>query len=111
MRHPARRDQGAPASLAWAAIRAALAALRSEPGIEILSVERVGFFKKRLERMLESAERERFDLSRVVSGCVEGYRAAGVKPVVLSATDLVPSLQTGMIDCIAERVRRRSSWW
>ena len=28
--------------------RAALAALRAEPGIEILSVERVGFFKKRL---------------------------------------------------------------
>jgi len=30
----------------------------------------------RLERLLESAERERFDLSAVVSGCVEGYRAA-----------------------------------
>jgi two-component system sensor histidine kinase ChvG len=30
----------------------------------------------RLERMLESAERERFDLAQVVAGCVEGYRAA-----------------------------------
>ena len=30
----------------------------------------------RLERLLESAERERFDLAAVVSGCVEGYRAA-----------------------------------
>jgi dedicated sortase system histidine kinase len=30
----------------------------------------------RLERMLESAERERFDLAKVVTGCVEGYRAA-----------------------------------
>ena len=30
----------------------------------------------RLERLLESAERERFDLARVVAGCVEGYRAA-----------------------------------
>jgi two-component system, OmpR family, sensor histidine kinase ChvG len=29
----------------------------------------------RLERMLESAERERFDLAHVVTGCVEGYRA------------------------------------
>ncbi|MDF1862977.1 MAG: hypothetical protein P1U87_22360, partial [Verrucomicrobiales bacterium] len=28
--------------------RGALAELRTEPGIEILSVERVGFFKKRL---------------------------------------------------------------
>jgi TRAP-type C4-dicarboxylate transport system substrate-binding protein len=31
---------------------------------------------------------------------VEAYRAAGLKPVVLSATDIVPSLQTGMIDCV-----------
>jgi two-component system, OmpR family, sensor histidine kinase ChvG len=30
----------------------------------------------RLERFLESAERERFDLAAVVAGCVEGYRAA-----------------------------------
>jgi TRAP-type transport system periplasmic protein len=28
------------------------------------------------------------------------FRAAGLKPVVLSATDMVPSLQTGMIDCV-----------
>jgi TRAP-type C4-dicarboxylate transport system substrate-binding protein len=31
---------------------------------------------------------------------VEAFRAAGLTPVVLSATDIVPSLQTGMIDCI-----------
>ncbi len=31
---------------------------------------------------------------------VEAYRAAGFHPVVLSATDIVPSLQTGMIDCV-----------
>ena len=31
---------------------------------------------------------------------VDAYRAAGLHPVVLSATDIVPSLQTGMIDCI-----------
>jgi two-component system, OmpR family, sensor histidine kinase ChvG len=30
----------------------------------------------RLERLLDSAERERFDLARVVAGGVEGYRAA-----------------------------------
>lgn len=29
----------------------------------------------RLEKLLESAERERFDLAKVVAGCVEGYRA------------------------------------
>jgi TRAP-type C4-dicarboxylate transport system substrate-binding protein len=31
---------------------------------------------------------------------VDAYRAAGLQPVVLSATDIVPSLQTGMIDCV-----------
>lgn len=31
---------------------------------------------------------------------VEAFRAAGLRPVVLSATDIVPSLQTGMIDCV-----------
>ena len=30
----------------------------------------------RLERLMESAERERFDLGAVVGGCVEGYQAA-----------------------------------
>jgi TRAP-type C4-dicarboxylate transport system substrate-binding protein len=31
---------------------------------------------------------------------VEAFRAAGLHPVVLSATDILPSLQTGMIDCV-----------
>jgi TRAP-type transport system periplasmic protein len=31
---------------------------------------------------------------------VEAYRAAGLQPVVLAATDMIPSLQTGMIDCL-----------
>jgi Bacterial extracellular solute-binding protein, family 7 len=31
---------------------------------------------------------------------VEAWRAAGFQPVVLSSLDLVPSLQTGMIDCL-----------
>jgi TRAP-type C4-dicarboxylate transport system substrate-binding protein len=31
---------------------------------------------------------------------VEAWRAAGFRPVVLSSTDVVPSLQTGMINCI-----------
>jgi TRAP-type C4-dicarboxylate transport system substrate-binding protein len=31
---------------------------------------------------------------------VEAFRMSGLKPVVLSATDMMPSLQTGMIDCI-----------
>ena len=31
---------------------------------------------------------------------VEAFRLAGLKPVVLSSGDIVPSLQTGMIDCV-----------
>jgi TRAP-type C4-dicarboxylate transport system substrate-binding protein len=31
----------------------------------------------------------------------EVWRAAGLRPVVLSSVDLVPALQTGMIDCVA----------
>jgi TRAP-type C4-dicarboxylate transport system substrate-binding protein len=31
---------------------------------------------------------------------VDAFRAAGLTPVVLSSADIVPSLQTGMIDCV-----------
>jgi TRAP-type transport system periplasmic protein len=31
---------------------------------------------------------------------VDAFRAVGFRPVVLSSTDVVPSLQTGMIDCV-----------
>jgi TRAP-type C4-dicarboxylate transport system substrate-binding protein len=31
---------------------------------------------------------------------VEAFRLAGLMPVVLSSNDIVPSLQTGMIDCV-----------
>jgi TRAP-type transport system periplasmic protein len=33
---------------------------------------------------------------------VEAYKAAGFRAVVLSSTDIVPSLQTGMINCVAQ---------
>ena len=32
---------------------------------------------------------------------VNAFRAVGFRPVVLSSTDVVPSLQTGMIDCVS----------
>jgi TRAP-type C4-dicarboxylate transport system substrate-binding protein len=34
-------------------------------------------------------------------GSVEAWKAGGFRPVVLSSTDVVPSLQTGMVNCIA----------
>jgi TRAP-type C4-dicarboxylate transport system substrate-binding protein len=33
-------------------------------------------------------------------GTVKAWRAAGLRPVVLSSTDLLPALTTGMIDCV-----------
>jgi TRAP-type C4-dicarboxylate transport system substrate-binding protein len=33
---------------------------------------------------------------------VEAWKSAGFRPVVLSSTDVVPSLQTGMINCITQ---------
>jgi TRAP-type C4-dicarboxylate transport system substrate-binding protein len=33
-------------------------------------------------------------------GSVQAFRAAGFTPVVLSSTDIITSLQTGMIDCV-----------
>ena len=34
-------------------------------------------------------------------GSIEAWRAGGFKPVVMSATDIVPSLQTGLIDTVS----------
>ena len=38
---------------------------------------------------------------------VEAWKAAGFRPVVLSSTDAVPSLQTGMINCLANVLAQR----
>jgi RNA polymerase-binding protein DksA len=35
------------------------------------------------------------------AGAVKAWRTAGFHPVVLSATDLVPALTTGMVDCVS----------
>jgi dedicated sortase system histidine kinase len=56
----------------------------------------------RLEKMLESAERESFDLASVVRGCVEGYR--GAYPGRGFAADIPPSPveMRGVPDAIAQ---------
>ena len=63
----------------------------------------------RLERMLESAERERFDLGAVVAGCVEGYRSAYApreftldRPEAPVWIEGVPDAFTQMLDKLAE---------
>jgi dedicated sortase system histidine kinase len=77
---------------------------RAQEGIDRLSHILASMSEAtRLEHLLREAERERFDLARVVSGCVEGYR--GVYPgrrfdlrlpdgplTVLGAPDLVAQM-------------------
>jgi signal transduction histidine kinase len=56
----------------------------------------------RLERLLESAERERFDLAAVVSGCVEGYRAAHAPRRFELSRPEAPVWTRGAPDAIAQ---------
>ena len=56
----------------------------------------------RLERLLESAERERFDLARVAAGCVEGYRAAHAGRPFEYAGPASPILVEGVPDAFAQ---------
>lgn len=35
-------------------------------------------------------------------GSIEAFKLVGLRPVVLSSTDIVPSLQTGMINCVTQ---------
>jgi TRAP-type C4-dicarboxylate transport system substrate-binding protein len=35
------------------------------------------------------------------AGAAKAWRAAGLQPVVLSSTDLLPALTTGMVDCVS----------
>ena len=56
----------------------------------------------RLEKMLESAERERFDLAAVVRGCVEGYRSAYPGRAFECELPAAPVAMTGVPDAIAQ---------
>jgi dedicated sortase system histidine kinase len=56
----------------------------------------------RLERLLESAERERFDLGSVVAGCVEGYRAAYPQRRFEYAGPGKPAWMNGVPDAFAQ---------
>ncbi|HZZ91276.1 MAG TPA: ATP-binding protein [Usitatibacter sp.] len=56
----------------------------------------------RLEKLLESAERERFDLAALVAGCLEGYRLAyPARPFLLERVDS-PLPMCGAPDAIAQ---------
>ena len=56
----------------------------------------------RLEQLLESEGRERFDLAIVVSGCVEGYRAAYPQRAFEYAPPAAPIWMNGVPDAFAQ---------
>ncbi len=56
----------------------------------------------RLERLLESAERERFDLAKVIAGCVDGYRAAYPAREFAIAAPQSPVIIEGVPDAFAQ---------
>ena len=56
----------------------------------------------RLERLMESAERERFDLGSVLRGCVEGYQAAYAPRAFELALPPQPVWMQGVPDAFAQ---------
>ena len=56
----------------------------------------------RLEHLLETAGRERFDLAAVVAGCVEGYRSAYAPRPFEAAIAEAPLLVDGVPDAFAQ---------
>ncbi|HKW81778.1 MAG TPA: ATP-binding protein [Casimicrobiaceae bacterium] len=56
----------------------------------------------RLEQSLNDVERERFDLSRVVAGCVDGYRAAYPGAALELALPRSPAFVDGAPELIAQ---------
>lgn len=56
----------------------------------------------RLERMMRDAERERFDLRAVVTGCVEGYRVAYARKHFSLKAPEHPVMLSGVPDLIAQ---------
>jgi signal transduction histidine kinase len=56
----------------------------------------------RLEQSLGDAERERFDVGRVVGGCVDGYRAAYPNAVLALAVPPDPLVFDGAPELIAQ---------
>ena len=82
---------------------AALYVNRAQQGIERLSVilNRMGEATK-LEQTLQSAERERFNLNDVISGCVEGYRSVHSAVEFVLTLPQPPAEMYGAPDLIAQ---------
>ncbi len=88
---------------AFEKVRGKLEAAFEQKGFVVLQWSRVGamsLFCKAPYRTPKEMESAKIFAWEGDPKSVDAFRAVGFRPVVLSSTDLVPSLQTGMIDCV-----------
>jgi TRAP-type C4-dicarboxylate transport system substrate-binding protein len=93
----------AEAECAFGKVRGKLEQAMDQKGFVVLHWSRVGAMSMYCSRPIRTPEELAGAKIFAWEGdpkSVDAFRAAGFRPVVLSSTDLVPSLQTGMIDCI-----------
>ena len=86
-------------------LEAQLSAALDAKGYMVLSWAQVGMvsiFCSKPYTTPEAAADAKFFAWDGDPAAVEAYKAAGFRAVVLSSTDIVPSLQTGMINCVAQ---------
>lgn len=87
----------------FAKVRPRLEAAFEQKGYVVLQWSRVGTMKlycRAPYRTPAEAASARMFAWEGDPKSVDAFRAAGLRPVVLASTDLVPSLQTGMVDCV-----------
>lgn len=74
-------------------------------GYVVIGWSEVGFVRffstKRYDTMTDFTTKAKVFGWEGDPGSIEAWRAGGFKPVVMSSTDIVPSLQTGLIDTVA----------
>ncbi len=90
------------AECAFERLRPSLEAALERRGFAVVHWSRLGtvhLFCTEPRRTPADMATARFFAQEGDERAVEGWRAAGFRPVQLSATDLYPALQTGMIDC------------
>ncbi len=96
-------EDGPQMECAFAKLRPRLEAALERRGLVALQWSRIGavhLFCSRARRTPAEASDAKVWAWEGDPKSVEAYRAAGLHPVVLSSTDIMPSLQTGMIDCV-----------
>jgi TRAP-type C4-dicarboxylate transport system substrate-binding protein len=96
-------EDSAQMECAFAKLRPRLEAALERRGLLALQWSRIGaihLFCDRARRTPAEAGDAKVWAWEGDPNSVAAYRAAGLHPVVLSATDIMPSLQTGMIDCV-----------